>query len=89
MDRMSAIGSGASPGAAYLGEPPTVLFLGQLVERKGLHILVQAFERMHERAHLFLVGGNWDEGDYPATIRQLALAGRSGARVHLPNHRQD
>src|SRR5262249_23766915 len=62
---------------------PRFLFLGQLVERKGITVLVEAFSRMRADADLLLVGGNWEEPGYPRTVRdqleRLSLVGR----VHL------
>ncbi len=66
-----------------------ILFLGQLVPRKGLAVLVAAFARVRPRADLLLVGGNWDDEGYPREIR--ALVDRLGLqdRVHFENHRED
>jgi glycosyltransferase involved in cell wall biosynthesis len=68
---------------------PRFLFLGQLVERKGIAVLVEAFARMKVDADLFLVGGNWEELGYPRYVRGLIDSLRLGDRVHLENHRGD
>lgn len=65
------------------------LFLGQLVERKGLTTLVEAFAEAEVDADLLLVGGDWDEGDYPAEIRRLVDRLGLRDRVFLENHRPD
>jgi glycosyltransferase involved in cell wall biosynthesis len=66
-----------------------LLFLGQLVPRKGIAVLVEALSRVQARADLMLVGGNWDDPGYAQEIR--ALVARLGLqdRVHLENHRED
>lgn len=65
------------------------LFLGQLVERKGLHVLIDAMARMNTRDEAMLVGGDWAASGYVAERReQIARAG-VGSRVHCLNHRTD
>jgi hypothetical protein len=68
---------------------PRILFLGQLVERKGLHILIEAFVRMVVDAELWLVGGDWEAGEYPARIRAAIESLGIGSRVTLLNHREN
>jgi glycosyltransferase involved in cell wall biosynthesis len=68
---------------------PRILFLGQLVERKGLHVLVEAFVRMVVDAELWIVGGDWSVGEYPARIRAAIESLGIGSRVTLMNHRDD
>jgi hypothetical protein len=69
--------------------PPRILFLGQLVERKGLHVLVEAFVRMVVDAELWIVGGDWQVGEYPARIRAAIDSLGIASRVTLLNHRED
>jgi glycosyltransferase involved in cell wall biosynthesis len=69
--------------------PPRILFLGQLVERKGLHVLVEAFVRMVVDAELWLVGGDWGTGEYPARIRTAIESLGIRNRVTLLNHREN
>ena len=66
-----------------------VLFLGQLVPRKGLTVLVDAFARVRAHADLLLVGGNWSEEDYPREVRALVSSLGLEDRVHFENHRSD
>jgi glycosyltransferase involved in cell wall biosynthesis len=66
-----------------------VLFLGQLVPRKGLAVLVEAFARVDAHADLLLVGGNWDEQGHPREIRDRVERLGLRDRVHLENHRAD
>ena len=69
--------------------PPRILFLGQLVERKGLHVLVEAFVRMVVDAELWMVGGDWKAGEYPARIRTAIESLGIASRVTLLNHREN
>jgi glycosyltransferase involved in cell wall biosynthesis len=66
-----------------------ILFLGQLVERKGLHVLVQAAAGVAGNFELHLVGGDWSKGDYPRRIRELIAGQGVENRVQLHNHRDD
>ncbi|PYR93377.1 MAG: hypothetical protein DMF84_10330 [Acidobacteria bacterium] len=68
---------------------PRILFLGQLVERKGLHVLVEAFVRMVVDAELWIVGGDWNVGEYPARIRRAIDSLGIASRVTLLNHRDN
>jgi glycosyltransferase involved in cell wall biosynthesis len=66
-----------------------ILFLGQLVERKGLHVLVEAFARAERASELLLVGGDWSADGYPQRIRTMVRDFGIADRVHFENHRQD
>lgn len=68
---------------------PRILFLGQIVPRKGIHVLVEAFARVAGDCELWLVGGNWSEGEYAAQIKGAIAALGIGDRVRLENHRED
>jgi glycosyltransferase involved in cell wall biosynthesis len=68
---------------------PRFLFLGQLVERKGIEYLVRAFAHMSGSAELLLVGGDWSEQGYPARIGQLIREIGVSRRVRCENHRTD
>ena len=68
---------------------PRVLFLGQLVERKGLHVLVDAFARLDAPAELLLAGGNWTSPGYPQLVKALARDLGVDGRIHFENHRED
>ena len=66
-----------------------VVFLGQIVERKGLHVLIEAFARLRVSCELLIVGGHWSAPGYPERVKALARdAGLSG-RICFENHRQD
>jgi glycosyltransferase involved in cell wall biosynthesis len=65
------------------------LFLGQLVERKGLAVLIEAFARMSTDADLLLVGGNWEDEGFPQVIRESIKAHGLGTRIYMENHRPD
>jgi phosphatidylinositol alpha-mannosyltransferase len=58
-----ASATGAAPGAAALGSELKIVFVGQAVERKGLPVLLQAFEALREHVHatLTLVGASEQE----------------------------
>jgi glycosyltransferase involved in cell wall biosynthesis len=66
-----------------------ILFLGQLVPRKGLAVLVDAFSRVRAHADLMLVGGNWNEPGHAKDIRDLVTRFGLQDRVHFENHRED
>jgi hypothetical protein len=56
------------------GGLPRIIFLGQIVERKGIHVLVDAMARLKGEAELLLVGGDWSAPGYAADL---------GARARL------
>lgn len=66
-----------------------IVFLGQLVERKGLHVLVEACARLRTRGELLLAGGDWNAAGYPERLRALARETGVADRIHFENHRQD
>jgi glycosyltransferase involved in cell wall biosynthesis len=66
-----------------------VVFLGQLVERKGLDVLIQAFARVGMPAELLIAGGDWSAKGYPEELRTLAHALGVANCIHFENHRQD
>jgi glycosyltransferase involved in cell wall biosynthesis len=72
-----------TPGSAR------IVFLGQLVERKGLHVLVDAFSRMREPSELLMAGGDWSEPGYPQRIKSLAGDLGVASRIYFENHRSD
>ncbi len=68
---------------------PRLLFLGQLVERKGIDVLVRALAKMQTPAELLLVGGDWALDGYPLFVRQLIIELGIEHKVRILNHRQD
>jgi glycosyltransferase involved in cell wall biosynthesis len=66
-----------------------IVFLGQLVERKGLDVLIEAFARIGRPAELLLAGGNWNAAGYPEQLRTLAHELGVADRIYFENHRQD
>lgn len=75
-------GEAARQWTEPLGGPEIhLLFVGRLVERKGVHVLVEALPRILEErpARLTVVG----EGTWERRIRELAEARGVGSRVHL------
>ena len=65
------------------------LFLGQLVERKGVHVLVEAFSRVSAPADLLIVGGNWLEPGFPQEIKQQVARLNLSDRVFMEDFRTD
>ncbi len=57
------LGARATPAAPKPDAPLRIVFVGQAVERKGLPVLLRAFEalREHVPATLEIVGADWDE----------------------------
>jgi glycosyltransferase involved in cell wall biosynthesis len=55
--------------AFFAEERPTVVYVGKLIENKGVHVLLEALRRLDARA--IVVGF----GDYRARLEQLAPAG--------------
>ena len=66
-----------------------VTFLGQLVERKGLHVLIEALSRTKSACELLLAGGNWDAPGYPQRLKSMVADAGLSSRIHFQNHRQD
>ncbi|HKB12335.1 MAG TPA: glycosyltransferase family 4 protein, partial [Vicinamibacterales bacterium] len=66
-----------------------LLFLGQLVERKGLHVLIAAFAKACAGAELLLVGGDWKASGYPQGLQAMARDADLDAHIHFENHRND
>jgi glycosyltransferase involved in cell wall biosynthesis len=71
------------PGAVRL------LFLGQLVPRKGIAVLVEAMSRVRSHVDVMLVGGNWHDSGYAQEVRESIARLGLEDRVHLENHRED
>lgn len=67
-----------------------IVFLGQLVERKGLHVLIDALARTRSKCEVLLAGGDWASSGYPQRIKAMASqAGPLNHRIYFENHRQD
>ena len=64
-DRVFNAGQGADPAQFQPGEPPALfraLFVGALIQRKGVHLLLEAWSRLQlKEAELVLVGYVHDE----------------------------
>ncbi len=78
--------SGASPGAPQGDDLPVVLFLGRHERRKGLPVLLEAFDQLERQGFR---GQLWVAGDGPLTgrlqarfshLRRVVWLGRVGAR---------
>jgi glycosyltransferase involved in cell wall biosynthesis len=68
---------------------PRIIFLGQIVERKGIHVLVEAMARLKGEAELLLVGGDWSAPGYAADIAARARLLGVDSWIHFENHRSD
>lgn len=88
MDRFDA----ADDGRSLPEKPPGVvrmLFLGQLVERKGIDILVNAVSGLGENFELYLVGGDWEQSGYPQQIKKQISGLGLTRKILTCNHRTD
>ena len=66
-----------------------LVFLGQLVERKGLHVLIEALAQVPQSCELLLAGGDWNSEGYPQRIKAMVESLGLTGRVTFENHRQD
>ena len=69
-------------------ERPAVVSVAGLVERKGVHVLLEAFERVSARGHamnLYFVG----DGPERARLEELARGSRFASRVHFEGFQPD
>lgn len=87
--RLEAGAGGESPLPRKAGTRLRLVFLGQLVERKGIHVLVDALSRLPDDVELVLAGGDWATPGYPQEIKALAARLGVEARIHFENHRPD
>lgn len=88
-DRLRSTMTLERPLPRKAGARVRLVFLGQLVERKGLHVLIDALSRVAEPCELLMAGGDWNADGYPQRIK--AMVDRAGlhSRVIFENHRQD
>jgi glycosyltransferase involved in cell wall biosynthesis len=66
-----------------------LVYLGQLVERKGLHLLIDALAQTQSACDVLLAGGDWSAPGYPQRIKDMVLSAGLSSRVRFENHRQD
>ncbi len=66
-----------------------IVYVGQISERKGLHILVEAFKKLSSNIHLYMVGGDWQAPGFPQKIKAMLQDADCKNRVHLINHCTD
>jgi glycosyltransferase involved in cell wall biosynthesis len=77
------------PLAPKMAGTVRLVFLGQLVERKGLHILIDALARTATPCELLLAGGDWNAPGYAQRIKVMVADAGLSSRVTFENHRQD
>lgn len=68
---------------------PLIVFAGQLVERKGIHVLLDAIAGLTAPVDLWLVGGDWSDPGYASEIRLQAAHLPVTCDVKFVNHRSD
>lgn len=68
---------------------PRILFLGQLVERKGIDLLVRALAKIELDYEVLLVGGDWNEKGYPQEIKKLVTLNNLSSKIYFFDHRPD
>jgi glycosyltransferase involved in cell wall biosynthesis len=66
-----------------------IVYVGQISQRKGLHILIEAFKELPENVHLYLVGGDWSAEGFPQEIKAALVDSTCQDRVHFNDHRTD
>lgn len=49
-----------------------ILFLGRLVPEKGIHYLIDAYQKLHTEKHLVIAGGASDTDDYVSRLKKMA-----------------
>ena len=75
-ERATSVAAGRAPR-----EPLCYLFVGRLIERKGVNVLLDAFQELEQ-------GELWIAGDGPIRS-ELERAGRSNGRVRFLGHLED
>ena len=65
-----------SSPAGSIGRPVDLLYVGQLIRGKGVHLLLEAMAKMKSRRTLDIVGTGNMEGELKALAERLGLAGR-------------
>jgi glycosyltransferase involved in cell wall biosynthesis len=89
LDRLRATRQPIAPLPPKRAGVVRALFLGQLVERKGLHVLVDAFAKACAGAELLIVGGDWSAPGYPQRLQAMARERGIEGHVRFINHRTD
>ena len=68
-----------------LGKSPVVLYVGRVIPRKGVDVLLQAMrlvQRRHPGTHLLVAGGDWRRKKSSFARHLAHLAGSLDGRVH-------
>lgn len=88
-DRIASTMTLVRPLPARRDGLPRIVFLGQIVERKGIHVLIEAMAHLRGAAELLLVGGDWSGPGYAADLRALAIERGVDQVATFENHRGD
>jgi glycosyltransferase involved in cell wall biosynthesis len=73
------------PAPKAVGGPPTVLFVGRLVERKGVPYLIEAISLLRDASiRLVIVGDGPERPKLEAAARRLGIADRVEFRGKIP-----
>lgn len=70
---------------AFECDVPSVLFVGRLVESKGIFDLLAAIDQLEERVHLRIVGARADETPIRRRIAELGLTDRVVLEGEVPH----
>ncbi|RKZ31823.1 hypothetical protein DRQ36_00740 [bacterium] len=72
-------------------DPPEILFVGRFVERKGIDVLIRAFELVRKRieSRLVIVGGGPMENELRRLVSELGLDGSVEFAIRLPEDELD
>jgi glycosyltransferase involved in cell wall biosynthesis len=79
------------PRPALTGRP-TIAYVGRIVDRKGIHVLVRAMRRVVDAvpgARLVVAGGGPHEAEIAALVAELDLRGSIDLRGHLSTREID
>jgi glycosyltransferase involved in cell wall biosynthesis len=89
LDRLRATLEAIAPLPPKRDGVVRALFLGQLVERKGLHVLIEAFAKACAGAELLIVGGDWSAPGYAQRLQAIARERGVDGHIRFINHRTD
>jgi glycosyltransferase involved in cell wall biosynthesis len=89
LGRLAVNAAEPSPMPPRLGRGCRFLYLGQLVPRKGIDVLLKAFAAAGIDGELLLVGGDWKAEPYGQELARLIEGLHLADRVTTCDHRTD